>query len=74
MKGVDRFIREFDRSTNRLSFSVIIGAVIIGSSVIIHSGKGRMMFGYPSLGLVGYLLAAFLGLWLVWGIIRSGRL
>ena len=33
-----------------------------------------MMFGYPSLGIIGYLIAVFLGLWLVWGIIRSGRL
>ncbi len=74
LKGLDRFIRDFDRSTNRISFSLIIAAIIISSSVIIHSGRGRMMFGYPFLGLVGYILAGVLGLWLVWGIIRSGRL
>jgi len=74
LKGLDKFIRDFDRSTNRVSFAIIIAAIIIGSSVIIHSGKGRMMLGYPFLGLFGYLLAGFLGLWLVWGIIRSGRL
>jgi ubiquinone biosynthesis protein len=72
--GFDRFIREFDRSTNRMSFSMIIAAIIIGSSVIIHSGKGRLVLGYPFLGLTGYLLAGVLGLWLVWGIVRSGRL
>lgn len=72
--GFERFIKEFDRSTNRVSFSMIIASIIIGSSVIIHSGKGRMVFGYPFLGLTGYVLAGVLGLWLVWGIIRSGRL
>jgi ubiquinone biosynthesis protein len=74
IKGFDRFTRDFDRSTNRISFAVVIGAIIIGSSVIIHSGKGKLMLGYPFLGLVGYVLAGLLGLWLVWGIIRSGRL
>jgi len=74
LKGLDKFIRDFDRSTNRISFSLIIAAIIVGSSLIIHSGRGRLIFGYPMLGLVGFLLAAFLGLWLIWGIIRSGRL
>lgn len=74
LKGLDRFIRDFDRSTNRISFSLIIAAVIIGSSVIIHSGRGRLTLGFPTLGLIGYVLAGVLGLWLVWGIIRSGRL
>jgi ubiquinone biosynthesis protein len=74
LKGLDKFIRDFDRSTNRISFSLIISAIIIGSSLIIHSGKGRLIFGYPLLGLVGFLLTVFLGMWLIWGIIRSGRL
>ena len=68
------FITEFDRSSNRVSFALVITGIIIASSVIIHAGRGRLMFGYPSLGIVGYLIAVFLGLWLVWGIIRSGRL
>ncbi len=71
---LQRFITEFDRSTNRVSFALIITGIIIASSVIIHAGRGKLMFGYPSLGIVGYLVAVFLGLWLVWGIIRSGRL
>lgn len=74
VKGFERFIRDFDRSTNRISFALVIAAIIIGSSVIIHSGKGRIVFEYPFLGLFGYVLAGLLGLWLVWGIIRSGRL
>ncbi|MHB8173092.1 MAG: ABC1 kinase family protein [Nitrospirota bacterium] len=71
---LQRFITEFDRSTNRISFALIITGIIIASSVIIHAGRGRLIFGYPSLGIIGYLIAVFLGLWLVWGIIRSGRL
>ena len=71
---LERFIKDFDRSTNRLSFALIISGITVASAIIIHSGRGRIVLGYPFLGFVGYVLAAFLGLWLVWGIIRSGRL
>ena len=71
---LSRFITEFDRSTNRISFALIITGIIIASAVIIHAGRGPLMFGFPSLGIIGYLIAVVLGLWLIWGIIRSGRL
>jgi ubiquinone biosynthesis protein len=32
------------------------------------------VFGFPLLGLLGYSIAALLGLWLAVGILRSGRL
>jgi len=36
--------------------------------------RGYKLFGYPLLGVVGYLLAGVLGIWLVIAILRSGRL
>jgi ubiquinone biosynthesis protein len=41
---------------------------------VIHSGQGQKLFGLPLFGLVGYILAAFLGIWLLIGILRSGQL
>jgi len=73
-RGLERFITELDRSSNRLSFAVVIAALIVGSSIIFQTGVGPALFGYPLLGLVGFLLASILGLWLLFGIIRSGRL
>jgi ubiquinone biosynthesis protein len=73
-KGLDRFITELDRSSNRLSFAVVIAALIVGSSVVFRAGTGPTFFGYPMLGLAGFLMASILGLWLLIGIIRSGRL
>ncbi|MBI5199010.1 MAG: AarF/ABC1/UbiB kinase family protein [Nitrospirae bacterium] len=72
--GLDRLIRDIDRSSNRLSFSLIIAAIIIGSAVIIHSGSGRLLYGLPALGLVGFAIAFLFGAWLLIGILRSGRL
>lgn len=73
-RGLDRLITELDKSSNRLSFSLIIAALIIGSSIIIFSDKGPFVFGLSVFGLIGYLIAAILGLWLVIAILRSGKL
>jgi ubiquinone biosynthesis protein len=73
-RNLDFFVQEMDRSSNRLSFAIVIAALIIGSSLIFRSGTGPTLFGYPALGLTGFLTAALLGIWLVIGIMRSGRL
>ncbi len=67
-------IRDIDKSSNRLAFSVITASIIVASSIIIHSAQGPMLFGLPMFGLIGYLIAALLGLWILVGILRSGQL
>ena len=73
-RGLETFISEMDKSSNRLSFGLIVAALIIGSSLVTLSEKGPHMFGMPTLGLLGFTMAGLLGLWLIIGIIRSGRL
>lgn len=72
-KGLEKLILEIDRASNRLSFSMIIGALIIGSSFVIQANIGPFVFGYPVLGIAGYLLASCLGMVLVISILRSGK-
>ena len=73
-RNLDHFIREMDRSSNRLSFAIVIAAIVIASSIMVHAAVGPSMFGYPALGLVGFVVAGFLGIGLAVGILRSGRL
>ena len=68
------FIRDIDKSSNRIAFSVITAAIIVASSIIIHSGQGEKIFGLPVFGMIGYVVAAFLGVWILIGIMRSGQL
>lgn len=60
--------------TNRLTFGIIIAALIIGSSMIITTGVRPLLFGFPALGVIGYLVSALLGLWLIFNIIRRRKL
>lgn len=73
-RGLDRLIRELDKSSNRLSSSLIITALIVGSSLIMQTDKGPQLMGFPVFAFLGYTVAGFIGLWLVFAILRSGRL
>ncbi len=72
-RGLDRLITEMDKSSNRLSMSMIIAALIVGSSLIMRLDVGYEVFGFPLLGIIGFLFAGILGAWLVIAILRSGR-
>ena len=65
--------KSLDNVSNRLSFSIILGSVIIGSSMIITTGVKPLIFGYPAIGLVGYLISAILGLFVAFNIFRSRK-
>ncbi len=73
-KGYEQMLSEMDRVTNRLSLSVIIGALIVGSALISHSGRGPLLWDFPVFGIVGFLMAGLMGLWLAIMILRSGKL
>lgn len=51
--------------TNQLSVSLILSALIVGSSLAIMSDKGPQLWGIPALGLVGFVFSAVLGAFLV---------
>lgn len=57
------------KMVNRLCFAIIIAAVFIGSSWIFSSPSD-----FSILGLLGFFISGIMGLWLLYSIIRSGRL
>jgi ubiquinone biosynthesis protein len=73
-RGLDHAIRELDKTGNRLSSSLILTALIVGSSLIMQTDRGPQLLGFPVLAVLGYSIAGILGLWLVLAIFRSGRL
>lgn len=73
-RGIEEFIDELDRSSNRIAFALIISSLIIGSSLIIAAGIGPYFLGLPFLGVLGFSIAGVFGIWLVIAIFRSGKL
>ena len=69
-KGLEQTNRHLENASNKITFSVIIGSIILGSSLLIHGDGVIMSF----IGVMGYLLAAFLGFWLAITIVKSGKI
>ncbi len=70
-KNLSPMQKALESSFNRLTLGIVLGAMIMGSSMIITTGVGPLLFGYPALGMTGYLISAVLGLWLIITIIRG---
>jgi ubiquinone biosynthesis protein len=72
-QGLEEQTEAVKIAANRVTLGVIIGSLIIGSSTIITTGIQPHLFGYSALGIVGYLISAVLGLYVIWDIMRHGR-
>ncbi len=73
-KGLDKMLSTYDQISNRISFSIIIAALIIGSALIVMSKVPPLFYDISLLGIVGFLAAAIMGIWLLVAILRKGRL
>ncbi len=74
-KGLDALTAQADVVANRLVLAIVMAGTVIGSSLIGGSAEGGWhIFGIHFLALIGFILAAGLGIVLVISIVRSGRL
>ena len=74
-KGLDEFLDNMQKVFNRLVIALIVTGGLIGSSLIgIFAKAGPHVLGVNVISILGFALSAVLGVWLLWGVIRSGRL
>jgi ubiquinone biosynthesis protein len=74
-KGLDEYMGKLDVAFNRLVIALVVASGLIGSSMLgIFAEEGPQLLGLHVLSVIGFVLSGFLGLWLLWGVIRSGRL
>jgi len=67
--GLDTLTQEIDRAGNRLAISLAMSSLILASALLIRSVPESFWFAVPI-----FLLSSLLGLWLVYGVFRSGSL
>jgi ubiquinone biosynthesis protein len=74
-RGLDQLTQSMDLVFNRLTIAVISAAGLISSSLIgIFADTGPRVFGLHLFSVMGFMLSALLALWLIIGVVRSGRL
>jgi ubiquinone biosynthesis protein len=83
--GLDPVTKKFERGLNRLTVGLVVSASLIAASLILNSAQTVLPLELAALGLgtiditdllglTGYCIATFLGVWLVVSILRSGKL
>jgi ubiquinone biosynthesis protein len=72
-RGLESLLETHERVANRVSFAIVVAALIVGSSLIVQSRLPPTWHDIPVIGLVGYLAAGALGFILLVAMIRHGR-
>ena len=70
---LDRTVHRLDVMINRLAFAMVVAALIMASAVIVSSEKAGEIIGVP-LSVAFVIGGVIMGLWLLYSIVRSGRL
>jgi ubiquinone biosynthesis protein len=74
-KGLDDFLEQTQRVFNRLVIALVVTGGLIGSSLIgVFAKSGPHLLGVNAISVIGFALSTLLGVWLLWGVVRSGRL
>ncbi len=69
---LENLVRTMGRSSNRISFALVIAGLLVGSSMLVtREGQVLGMLRFQSLGILGYVVAAVMGMWLLISIIRG---
>ena len=68
LKRLDHFGNQLDRASSRLTMGILTASLVVGSSIIMTVEGGPQL-----LGLLGFLIAFFNSVWIVFSIWRSGR-
>ncbi|MBN1785728.1 MAG: AarF/ABC1/UbiB kinase family protein [Candidatus Methanofastidiosa archaeon] len=70
----DSLSLHFEKSINRLSFSIVAAGMILASSVLFMTNIGPKAYDMPIIGLLGFVISFALGIGLIRGIMQSGKL
>ena len=71
-RGLDQMMSTFDQISNRISFSIIIAALVVGSALIVVSKIPPLFYGVSIIGIIGFIAAALMGIWLLVAILKKG--
>jgi ubiquinone biosynthesis protein len=73
--GIDQIDDHIDQASNRMAVALVVAGGLVGSAIIgVFAQEGPHVMGLHLLSVLGFLISGAFGLWLVWGVMRHGRL
>ncbi len=77
VRRLEQILARLDVVANRLAFSIVVAAMIVGSALVILGGERAAVFRLPLVGAalpiahVGFIIAGLMATWLLFSIMRS---
>ncbi|MBD3419789.1 MAG: phosphotransferase [Chitinivibrionales bacterium] len=73
-RGLEPLIVKLDQIVNKLVFAIVLGALIVGTSLVVRSDIPLQLFGVPVIAIAGFLIAGFIGFGLLFSMLRNRRM
>jgi ubiquinone biosynthesis protein len=73
-QGLGPITNNLNEVGNRISFAVVVAAMILGSAIVIHAKIPPMYHNIPILGIITFCLAAFFAFRLLYAISKHGKM
>ncbi len=73
-KGLEPMLKTIDQNNNRSVFAIVLASLVIGSALIVLSGVPPKWHEIPVIGIIGFLGAGLIGFWLLFSILRHGKI
>ncbi len=61
LADIDSLEDKMMKASDKLSYAIVLAALVIGSSIVVHARVSPMFKGVSIIGIAGYLLSAILG-------------
>jgi ubiquinone biosynthesis protein len=71
-KGLEPINRNWEIISNRISFTLVLAALILGSSILVLADTPPHYYNVSIIGLLGFIISGVLGIRLLFSIIKHG--
>ncbi|MFT8639135.1 ABC1 kinase family protein [Bifidobacterium sp.] len=71
--GSEQPLQQLSDMVNRITMALIVVGLYVGSSIVYFAGIKPVILGIPVIGLMGYVVAFVLSVWIVIDIFRKNR-
>lgn len=73
-QGLNPLTDKIDEVGSRVSFALVVAAMILGSAIVIHAKIPPLYHNVPVLGIITFVLAAFFAFRLLYVISKHGKM
>jgi ubiquinone biosynthesis protein len=65
VRGLEESVAKLERISNRLILAILVGCLLVASSLVVLSKTPPFLWGMPLLGVIGYILSALLAFYII---------